>query len=745
MAKQDLVVKLLLDSGAFGNDLRQAERKAQEFSNKMQGAGKTVGELGNELNIVTGAFGKLSGVLTGGAAVVAAFGAFKSVMESTHETSKKFHGTLDGISGVFKEIQQSLATMDFTNWNNGASIFQSYRDVSISNADLGISQTAYDMLNADNMKDIKKLMADFTAATTKEAKQEIKDEILKVLDEMLGQFGNLSVEIDDNIIKNIIAGSGIQRSQITPEFAKEQIDKVYKNINSGAKKDDLALWETVNEQLEQLDALKNNADTAYKQSLSNASQYPFQRDFYLEQAEKFKKQYAEYDKQRREYFNKNLDIIFRKQLYDMPAEEFSQLSGKKIGADNEAQRLAELRREISTMPVEVPKQPTPGGGEDKKIVNKKDSIGWLKEQIAEQEKLRDSVKQGSAEWMGYTETLYEHKKALAEVEKEQEKYDAQYVTVTPKYEAGSLDEVKAQIAEQERLVNTLDMSSKEWEDATEQLRLYKWELEEMNKILNKALEEDLEPAVLSWNQEGSLGKVREDIALKREDITKQTALRDSYTFESDKWKAADETLKQYMADLQALLQLQAEYEGSTGKNINQLGNLNVLMGTSVSLLNGLGSAFGACEDREKQWVGAIMTSMGQAASGIMDFIQIKQAAAAASAASSAAGLPYPYNIAAIISAVATVTSIFGTIQSMTNAGKYAEGGIVGGTSYSGDKLFAMVNSGEMILNKRQQSNLSNMLGSGRDNSGGGQVEFHISGDTLVGVLNNKRNKTHLTR
>jgi hypothetical protein len=45
----------------------------------------------------------------------------------------------------------------------------------------------------------------------------------------------------------------------------------------------------------------------------------------------------------------------------------------------------------------------------------------------------------------------------------------------------------------------------------------------------------------------------------------------------------------------------------------------------------------------------------------------------------------------------------------------------------------------MILNKRQQNNLANMLG------GGGQVEFVISGDNLVGVLNNRNNKRNLTR
>ena len=70
---------------------------------------------------------------------------------------------------------------------------------------------------------------------------------------------------------------------------------------------------------------------------------------------------------------------------------------------------------------------------------------------------------------------------------------------------------------------------------------------------------------------------------------------------------------------------------------------------------------------------------------------------------------------------------------------FAKGGIVGGNSTHGDRNLARVNSGEMILNKRQQGNLANMLG------GGGQVEFHISGDSLVGVLNNRQNKRNLTR
>ena len=88
------------------------------------------------------------------------------------------------------------------------------------------------------------------------------------------------------------------------------------------------------------------------------------------------------------------------------------------------------------------------------------------------------------------------------------------------------------------------------------------------------------------------------------------------------------------------------------------------------------------------------------------------------------------------------------------AGAFAEGGIVGGTQKHGDRLLARVNSGEMILNTRQQANLFRLLNSGID----GQrvrmprafinplavqpqqpqaVRFEIDGRKLVGVLSNE--------
>lgn len=89
------------------------------------------------------------------------------------------------------------------------------------------------------------------------------------------------------------------------------------------------------------------------------------------------------------------------------------------------------------------------------------------------------------------------------------------------------------------------------------------------------------------------------------------------------------------------------------------------------------------------------------------------------------GIPFPYNLAAMAAAAAAIAGIIASAKS-TFAGSYAEGGIVPGTSYTGDKLWARVNSGELIVPERDW----------RNGLGGGQVKFVIEGSQLKGVLDN---------
>lgn len=90
-------------------------------------------------------------------------------------------------------------------------------------------------------------------------------------------------------------------------------------------------------------------------------------------------------------------------------------------------------------------------------------------------------------------------------------------------------------------------------------------------------------------------------------------------------------------------------------------------------------------------------------------------------------------IAGSLAGVAVLTSTISQIKSAT-AG-FAEGGIVGGSSYSGDKLLARVNSGEMILPAKKASELGNIL---QDNTRDSysSVEWRIKGSDLYGALHN---------
>ena len=80
--------------------------------------------------------------------------------------------------------------------------------------------------------------------------------------------------------------------------------------------------------------------------------------------------------------------------------------------------------------------------------------------------------------------------------------------------------------------------------------------------------------------------------------------------------------------------------------------------------------------------------------------------AAAKAAKSTAGIPI-IGLALAAAAVATIVALISS--SSKKIPKFANGGIVAGGDGSGDRIHAMVNPGELILNKAQQGRLANHL------------------------------------
>lgn len=132
----------------------------------------------------------------------------------------------------------------------------------------------------------------------------------------------------------------------------------------------------------------------------------------------------------------------------------------------------------------------------------------------------------------------------------------------------------------------------------------------------------------------------------------------------------------------------------------------------------------------------ILSSISAAIPMITSLTTALTAKAAAEAAGSAAAVP----VVGWINAVAAITAI---MSAMAAVPKFADGGIIGGNSFIGDNMIARVNSGEMILNNRQQRNLFNLLDGkgGTSVNAGGEVKLRIEGRDLVGVINSQTSKT----
>ena len=95
--------------------------------------------------------------------------------------------------------------------------------------------------------------------------------------------------------------------------------------------------------------------------------------------------------------------------------------------------------------------------------------------------------------------------------------------------------------------------------------------------------------------------------------------------------------------------------------------------------------------------------------------------------------------------VGLAASQIATMQAMIAAAaipKFENGGVVGGSSYHGDKILARVNSGELILNRQQQSTLFGLMNQ-NSISKSGENKVIVRGSDLILSINNElkhRNK-----
>lgn len=155
-----------------------------------------------------------------------------------------------------------------------------------------------------------------------------------------------------------------------------------------------------------------------------------------------------------------------------------------------------------------------------------------------------------------------------------------------------------------------------------------------------------------------------------------------------------------------------------------------------SVFGALGDVIGESGNKWLNFTSKAVQGMGVIIEQTGKLVAVEKANAIASGVAQGAKEPFPANLVAISTILSTLLSVFASMP------KFATGGIIGGATTVGDHGLARVNAGEMILNKREQTRLwHNLNGMGNINSGvSGDVVFRISGNDLVGTLNNYNNK-----
>lgn len=197
-------------------------------------------------------------------------------------------------------------------------------------------------------------------------------------------------------------------------------------------------------------------------------------------------------------------------------------------------------------------------------------------------------------------------------------------------------------------------------------------------------------------------------------------LSDGLSETKEQWKQLAGLISQYREQLIELRELEEEAtQTTTEKEIKDAEKLSKKYMKVSDAVGTVGDAFKSLsqiaeDDPALNIAGIIAEAIANVFAGF----------AQATVAASQTGNPFVW-LAFALAGLATTLGMVAQIKSAAEA--HAMGGIVGGSSYSGDTVLTRLNSGEMVLNKRQQQNLFNAIDSGNISSNSGPQTVQVQG------------------
>lgn len=245
------------------------------------------------------------------------------------------------------------------------------------------------------------------------------------------------------------------------------------------------------------------------------------------------------------------------------------------------------------------------------------------------------------------------------------------------------------------------------------------------KLLNDSLQSlanvEEERARIQLETEQELARLRkeaESYMEEEEEISVPSVddiVRERFGIDEEAIAYYNELLESGMNGLHAFDKMQ-EYVAKRGaENFSTMaGSLSKSFNDIAGLLNEYGENSKNAAKASKAFALAGIIA-GQAQSIANTALSVSEAVKGATAAAATTGPAAPFTLGVYISAMvgavlaqlSSIASAFFEAKNLLSsaAGAFEQGGIVGGTSYTGDKLTARVNSKEMILTQQQQARL----------------------------------------
>lgn len=699
----NLVVQLLLKTGTFSNDLKTARGQIQNFQQGCQTAGKSLSEFGSALGINVGALTKLGGAI---GTAVAAGNTLKGIIDSTQTSADAFDGAIAGCKGVVDALAVSIASADFSTFQDGLwAVFDAAKAARNALDDLQDAQLGYNMLSSKNRREFtegqaayKEAETAYKNAKTQAEKNKYKDEMESARRKMENAVQNEEREARNFESKNFNAikaqvrarNTNINEKDITTGMIYE-VAEIFNSVNSGERR---------KEAKEAANAVKKEAKGYVTDSKRDQYYQKHQRELIIDAL--------------LEMGDKKIEVVAQElQAGEMAMTSAAAMRKSYVRTIGRSERLSGGSTTTTTN--------TKTQKEELDIQN--ESLTYWKNILVEETKYRDALVKDTEEWKLHNDKVNEAAAKIKEIEGVEENRE--------KNIEGSLNYYKELLNTLTRQRDALDPDTEEWDKLSKKIVV-------VNKIINnmQLMAKQIDLDVAFAVQPPTIASLQNII-----NILKQ--LRDNVPIGSELFENIDDNIDYYEKLLGAFTS-KPEVEAP---KTNSWDEFNKAMANTSTIVSSLTNTFKENSEVTAASILQMVSTTLPAIGSLISAISALTAAEAVEAGVAATGKAVSTSkhwIEAISAVAALGAAVAAAISAAnkTNIQKFANGGIVGGSSFTGDRVSAQVNSGEMILNKTQQANLFKLANGGGT---GKEVTFHISGTDLVGVMNNINRKNKVIR